>query len=86
MIIRFVIPPVFISSPASINSGMAIISSLYAPFQIRWGTMLMKWGALVVIYVTQEAPIANASGTPRAAKKISSTKRMIIAIRFSLLS
>ena len=77
---RLVMPPVFISSPASMNSGMAIISSLYAPFQMRWGTMLIKVGALVTMYTTQEAPMAKASGTPSAAKKINSTKRITIAI------
>ena len=39
LMMRLVIPPVFISSPASMNSGMAIISSLYTPFQMRWGIM-----------------------------------------------
>ena len=43
-IIRLVMPPVFISSPASMNRGMAIISSLYTPFQIRWGIMLRNRG------------------------------------------
>jgi hypothetical protein len=34
------------------------------------------------MYVTQDAPIAKASGTPSAAKKISSTKRINIAITY----
>ena len=48
LIMRLVMPPVFISSPASMNSGMAIISSLYTPFQMRWGIILrnMGWAAL----------------------------------------
>ena len=41
---RLVMPPVFISSPASMNSGMAIISSLNTPFQTRWGIMLRNIG------------------------------------------
>ena len=41
---RLVMPPVFISSPASMNSGMAIISSLNTPFQMRWGIMLRNIG------------------------------------------
>ncbi len=49
LMMRWVMPPVFISSPASMNSGMAIISSLNAPFHTRWGSIPMKVGALVVM-------------------------------------
>lgn len=49
LMIRWVMPPVFISSPASMNSGMAIISSLNTPFQTRWGSMDKKLGALVTM-------------------------------------
>ena len=78
--ILFVMPPVFINSPASINKGIAIISSLNTPFQIRCGTMDIKAGVFVLIYVTQDAPIAKASGTPRTAKKISSTNKKLFEV------
>ena len=46
LMMRLVMTPTFISSPASMNSGMAIISSLYTPFHTRWGIMDRNMGVL----------------------------------------
>jgi len=69
---RLVMPPRFISSPASMNSGSAISTKLSQPAQVRCGSSTRKSGCSITRYRIEEAPSEKQMGIPRS----TSTKKL----------
>ncbi len=59
-------PPEFISSPAKMNSGRAMMMKPLVPDQMRCGRLTRKAGCSRKKYRRLEAPMAKASGMPTA--------------------
>jgi hypothetical protein len=82
---RVAIPPLFISSPASMKKGMAISAKLSNPVAIRCARVVKEGMGAIPNNIVNPAdiPILNAMGTPIETrnKKLSTS---IIISRFSI--
>ncbi len=82
---RWAMPPLFISSPERIKSGIANSAKLSSPVPIRCATVVIAGiiGILTIKVSKEETAILHATGVPMAKKQIKLMIRHWVTINFA---